>query len=108
MRGERAWRNVVLGEGQISPPDCDAGASMSSLQADHLEHVDWEGHVRCDSNVSIGGFNAGTVTVKVRFFYSLSLMTSSSPCHLGLYRFGPVTSYAPNVALSRTAVCASD
>jgi hypothetical protein len=50
----------ILAEGKLSeiPP------STPCEPRDGI-HLDWEGEVRCSSNTSVGGFDAGNVTVKV-------------------------------------------
>lgn len=58
VHGQRAWRNVVLGEGKLSLAETQLGSEAEGT-------MDWEGEVRCKDDVTVGGFNAGTLIVKV-------------------------------------------
>jgi hypothetical protein len=63
---ETGWRKTsettILAEGQLHevPP------SPTSCEFRDEIHLDWEGEVKCADNISVGGFAAGNVTVKVR------------------------------------------
>ena len=67
--------NSILGEGTIwpIPPDlssCDTTSCRSSQCREG--NIDWDGEVRCRSDVTVGGFNVANVQVKVDFFYDFS------------------------------------
>lgn len=59
---QKATRNVVMGEGELSalPPSATLDANKQSL--------DWQGTVRCTTNTSTGGFSVSSLTVKVGTF----------------------------------------
>ena len=66
----------ILGEGTIwpIPPDISScGAACRSSEC-HEGNIDWDGEVCCRSDVTVGGFNAANVQVKVDF--STTLQTS--------------------------------
>lgn len=61
-RGQKAWRNTVLAEGELgevppvlSPPCESAGTT----------HLDWEGELKPNKDLHVGGFQAGNIAVKV-------------------------------------------
>lgn len=61
-RGQKAWRNKILGEGEVweIPP-----IASSIDEPQDATHLDWEGEVRCEEDVSVGGFQTANVVVKV-------------------------------------------
>jgi hypothetical protein len=61
--GRKTSQTTVLAEGQLQevPP-----AHTSCESRDEI-HLDWEGQVKCADNISVGGFVAGNIVVKVRF-----------------------------------------
>jgi hypothetical protein len=63
VRGHKASGNIVLAEGQLHevPP------ALTSCESQDIIHLDWEGEMKCNDNVSVGSFVAGDVTVKVGF-----------------------------------------
>jgi len=65
IRGQKSWRNFVLGEGTLTavPPP----PATSSLPPSHTDdvHLDWTGDVLCDESVTVGGFIVGNAQVKV-------------------------------------------
>ena len=69
LHGLDSWSDSILGEGTIwpIPPDlsssCDA--TCQSSQCRRVGNIDWDGEVRCRSDVTVGGFNAANVHVKV-------------------------------------------
>ncbi|TFK52166.1 hypothetical protein OE88DRAFT_1718201 [Heliocybe sulcata] len=69
VRGQKAWRTSVLGEGKLRPvvPYDEGGKEGYSL--------DWEGEVRCNDDVTVGGFRMGPLVVKD--FIVLSLVPPS-------------------------------
>ena len=75
--------NSILGEGTIwpIPPDLSSCGSTTcrSSQCRQGNSIDWDGEVRCRSDVTVGGFNAANVQVKVRFsmtFQNLQYMNA--------------------------------
>ena len=68
-----------MGEGTIwpIPPDLSScGSSCRSLQC-REGNIDWDGEVRCRSDVTVGGFHAANAQVKVRFsFRNLQYMNA--------------------------------
>ena len=68
---QKAWRSTVIGEGTLTPVLRDLSDSDESLDgheadAEPLETLDWEGEVRCNEDVTVGGFCSGDMIVKVR------------------------------------------
>ncbi|KAK0469272.1 uncharacterized protein EV420DRAFT_1258801 [Desarmillaria tabescens] len=66
VRGIRSYQTTKIGEGKIRsvppyPKGCRYPCSESTSQDDHL---DWEGEVKCTSNVTVGGFSAAGASVK--------------------------------------------
>ncbi|THH26529.1 hypothetical protein EUX98_g7659 [Antrodiella citrinella] len=57
--GQKAWGEIVLGEGKISPL-----SSTRAAGTDGEYSLDWEGEVRCGSAVSVGSFRSGELVVK--------------------------------------------
>lgn len=58
-----------MGEGTIwpIPPDISScGPTCRSSQCGE-SNIDWDGEVRCRSDVTVGGFNIANVQVKVGF-----------------------------------------
>ncbi|KAG5644775.1 hypothetical protein DXG03_007683 [Asterophora parasitica] len=56
--GKRAIQDKIIGEGEIwevPPAICEAAGAV---------HLDWEGELKIDGTVTIGGFVAGNVSVK--------------------------------------------
>ena len=69
----------ILGEGIIwpIPPDLSScGASCRSSQCGE-SNIDWDGEVRCRSDVTVSGFNAANVQVKVGFLRLLRVFNIS-------------------------------
>lgn len=56
---QRAWRNFPIGEGTLRqlPPICSQSGSFQTL--------DWDGEVRCNNLAQTGGFNVGSLLIKV-------------------------------------------
>jgi hypothetical protein len=63
IHGQRTWRNTVLGEGSLEP--VPPSSSSRECAEDEEEHLDWEGSLKCLESVTVGGFMAGNVHVKV-------------------------------------------
>ena len=60
-RGQKTSRSTIVGEGRLSempPLDCPPCGSRDII------HLDWEGEVT-SNDISVGGFRASNVTVKV-------------------------------------------
>jgi hypothetical protein len=68
-RGKATWRVQRIGEGHSRPLppvvnfDCDCRSAC--ICDTSVETVDWDGEVKCDSAVTVGGFQAAGLTVKV-------------------------------------------
>lgn len=60
VRGQKAWRDTILGEGKLWPVPPRA----SSMPNDGLPSLNWEGELRCKSDVTSGSFNLGRLVVK--------------------------------------------
>jgi len=63
MRGQKSARNTILAQGrmdEIPPLACAHRDSQDTI------HLDWEGEVRWTENLSVGGFSAENIDVKVR------------------------------------------
>ena len=82
------WSNSILGEGTIwpIPPDLSSCDATCRASEGHEGNIDWDGEVRCRSNVSAGGFDAPNLRVKVGFslHWQSSVWTLMS-YYLGLY-----------------------
>lgn len=61
--GHKASGNITLATGQLReiPPALTSGEYQDTI------HLNWEGEMKCNDNVSVGSFVAGNVTVKVGF-----------------------------------------
>lgn len=59
-KGEKSFTNELIGEGEIW--ELPLGIHESS----NVIHLDWEGEVKPNPDVKVGGFTAGNVSVKVR------------------------------------------
>jgi hypothetical protein len=69
-RGQKAWRNTVIAEGElgevppvVSPPCESAGTG----------HLDWEGELQVGKDLSVGGFQTANVAVKVYISENVSM-----------------------------------
>jgi len=72
-----------LGEGTIwpIPPDltsCGATSTCLPSQCRREGNIDWDGEVRCRSDVTIGGFNTANVQVKDFIVLTISPPTLTS------------------------------
>lgn len=74
LRGMKAWRNVVIGEGTLSsvPPNMACYRPVDSDNECAEEHLDWEGTLKIDPSVTHGGFTAANLAVKE--FVSLHIL----------------------------------
>lgn len=59
---QKAWRSTVIGEGTLWP--MQQNRTLGAGMDDSLEALDWEGEVRCNSDVTTGSFVAGDFVVK--------------------------------------------
>lgn len=66
IEGQRAWRTIILGEGKLAPLAPTAQFIESCASLDDIESLDWEGEVKCEEEVSVGGFSLEKLVVKVR------------------------------------------
>ncbi|KAJ7318171.1 hypothetical protein DFH08DRAFT_790065 [Mycena albidolilacea] len=63
-RGKSTWRLHRIGEGSFSPLPPMADYDCRKACDPCVETLDWNGEIKCDSAVSIGGFQAAGLTVK--------------------------------------------
>jgi hypothetical protein len=63
LGGTKTMRNTILAEGQ----SYEVPPAHTSCQSQEMVHLDWEGEVKCKDHISVGGFVAGNVAVKVGF-----------------------------------------
>lgn len=94
VRGQKAWRNVVLGEGTLRAVRAPGPTRRRGAEGEEEEEeertLNWEGEVRCSSPSSspsrtqeeeqehphppkIGGFNASSLGLSLKDFVVLSL-----------------------------------
>lgn len=70
VNGTKSWRNIVLGEGKMYPVQAQyhacPGAESYAEQA-----LDWEGELKCNGDVTVGGFNSGPLVLKVCVFFAI-------------------------------------
>ncbi|KAF4617120.1 hypothetical protein D9613_005967 [Agrocybe pediades] len=64
VRGAKSFKNSIIAEGTIWPIPPDLSTCCSSTSECKEGHVDWEGELRCQSDISVGGFEAANVHVK--------------------------------------------
>lgn len=90
-RGEKAWRNVILGRGELVPippswyngSGCCLGSNWAG-QEHREESLDWEGEVRCDADLAeVGSFSAGPVSVKVSRFHEARIVIDGRSTNFG-------------------------
>lgn len=73
VNGQKSWRDVVLGEGKLWPLHSQT-PDLRPDGADGDHSVDWEGEVRCGSDVAVASFSSGDLVVKVCLMsYSVTL-----------------------------------
>ena len=71
-RSENSWKNNVVGEGTIIPmPPESTSCCSNNTDPCQMAHIDWEGEVRCATDITVGGFNAANVQVKVSHLSSI-------------------------------------
>ncbi|TCD70789.1 hypothetical protein EIP91_001820 [Steccherinum ochraceum] len=63
VNGQKTWRDILLGEGKLWPLHSQT-PSLRPNGADGEHSVDWEGEVRCGSDVAVGSFSSGDLVVK--------------------------------------------
>lgn len=80
IREEKSFVNITLGEGTIwpIPPDLSSCSATCRPSQCRESNIDWEGEVRCRSDVTVGGFNAANVQVKDFIVVSISPPTLTS------------------------------
>ncbi|PPR07802.1 hypothetical protein CVT26_014987 [Gymnopilus dilepis] len=64
MRQANSWKNSTLGEATLWPIPPDLSSCCSSTSQCREGHVDWEGEVQANGDITVGGFEAGNVHVK--------------------------------------------
>lgn len=66
ISGKTSWRNFNLGDGKVwaKPPLASPTGCVLDGDPDKEVTADWEGEVRCRSDVKTSGFNVGNVTVQ--------------------------------------------
>ena len=64
FRGQKAWRNVVLGEGTLTSVPPLATSCYCPVSSTREEHLDWEGELKCNDDVIAANFSIGNSTVK--------------------------------------------
>ncbi len=62
--GNVSSRNVGIGEGSLRPVPPLASEIQPGPEIE--KHMDWEGELRCQPDVEVGGFFAAGASVKVR------------------------------------------
>ncbi|KDQ62637.1 hypothetical protein JAAARDRAFT_189931 [Jaapia argillacea MUCL 33604] len=62
VRKKKARKICVIGEGELRPLPPEESAQSPCHLAD--ESLDWEGEVKCDESVTIGGFKIGPLVVE--------------------------------------------
>jgi hypothetical protein len=62
IQGQKSWRNSTVGEGRVWPTPPLLSNCCPSVSSGHL---DWEGELRVNQDVDVGGFNVVNVQVKV-------------------------------------------
>lgn len=72
--GKTSWRNFNLGDGKVwaKPPIVSPTGYVLDDDPDREVAADWEGEVRCRSDVKTSGFNIGTVTVQDYILFILT------------------------------------
>ncbi|KAF8908861.1 hypothetical protein CPB84DRAFT_1766171 [Gymnopilus junonius] len=64
MRSVNSWKNTAMGQATLWPIPPDLGSCCSSTAQCREGHVDWEGEVQCNKDITVGAFEAGNVNVK--------------------------------------------
>lgn len=63
-KGSKSWEDSIIGKGTIWPKPPHASDNCTS-KAECMDHVDWEGELRCKETITVGGFDATNIHVKV-------------------------------------------
>ncbi|SJL10153.1 uncharacterized protein ARMOST_13537 [Armillaria ostoyae] len=96
VRGIRSYQTTKIGEGRIRSvppyPTCCRYPCGDDISQD--DHFDWEGEIKCKSNVTVGGFTAAGASVKDYIVISLK-PPSESP-------FLPAEGYIPSLLVTDT------
>ncbi|KAF9483491.1 hypothetical protein BDN70DRAFT_873780 [Pholiota conissans] len=90
MSASNAWKTAVLAEASMTPVPPDLMSWYSPDESSQESHIDWEGELRMDSEVTVGGFLAGNVQVKDFICLTLSPPRSSTQPFLELQLTVPV------------------
>jgi hypothetical protein len=77
INGKRVSRTIALGEGTLRTLTPNLSLS-SALSDDVLESLDWEGEVKCNKDVTIGGFSLDWLIVKVTLSFILAKMSMTN------------------------------
>ncbi|KAK0461227.1 uncharacterized protein EV420DRAFT_187353 [Desarmillaria tabescens] len=74
VSGKTSWRNLNLGDGKVwaKPPLASPTGYVLDGDPDREVTADWEGEVRCRSDVKTSGFNIGSVTVQDYILFILT------------------------------------
>ncbi|KAJ6584092.1 hypothetical protein DFH09DRAFT_1144256 [Mycena vulgaris] len=84
-RGRVTWRVMRIGEGHFRPlpPIVNFDCNCQTVCIPHdscVQSLDWDGEVKCNPNITIGGFQAAGLSVKDYItFEVIALKPSSSP-----------------------------
>jgi hypothetical protein len=81
IMGEKSWRNVAIGEGSVRalPPPISCKADGEDCSC-NIVSLDWEGEVQSSDDVTVGGFNGGSLIV--RDFLQLAVTPASNTSRL--------------------------
>lgn len=62
IRGYKSSRNIIIAEAQLreKPPTLD-----SCYEPRDVVHLDWEGELSCGEDITVGGFTASNIVMKV-------------------------------------------
>jgi hypothetical protein len=72
VKGVSAWKDLVIGEGILSPveqPPAWSPSAPSITDSDETDYaLDWEGYVSCAKDITVPSFVSGDLHVKVCSF----------------------------------------
>ncbi|KIY67161.1 hypothetical protein CYLTODRAFT_422779 [Cylindrobasidium torrendii FP15055 ss-10] len=86
VNGRTQWRNRSIGEGKVWAMPPPATASMDALGV----YTDWEGEVRCTSEVRSGSFNIGVVAVQDYVLFALVPSGGTKAAFMPLQHLHPI------------------
>jgi hypothetical protein len=81
VNGQRITRTYNIAEGELRPIPPGSGVLGEPVSED--EAVDYEGEIKCDPSVTVGGFNVGRLGVLVSFLNDTLPLTSTD---VNIYR----------------------